>query len=51
MDKIKFIRAVVNATKEWGDAKAHQGYIPTIELFVEEMTEYINKLEALCKKD
>jgi hypothetical protein len=33
------------AVDEWGKIKASQGYIPTIELFVEEMTEYTNALK------
>ncbi len=47
---LELMKTVVEATKQWGIAKKEQGFIPTIELFVEEMTEHINKLENAFKE-
>lgn len=43
---IKFIRNIVKHVGTWGEAKKEEGFIPTTDLFVSEMTEYLEKLDV-----
>lgn len=48
MDKdlmVGYLKIQVRAMEEWAAAIRVEGYIPTIELFIERLKEHINKCE------
>jgi hypothetical protein len=44
--EIDFLENTVNAVKNWGESMKKKGFIPTIDLFVENMTEKIKELKT-----
>ena len=43
--EIEFLKSMVANLKEWGKAKSAEGLVPTIDLFVEEMSQRIDEIE------